>query len=323
MSAPKTSVPRITVDLSAPPAERWNELSAFKDQAQRMTASYLQDLGGSEEWRPLVRAYSEAFIAPSLMAEVESIAALIERPTDEVLIANLYYDAFRALMGCTAVALEHDDGPLHARNLDWWTERNELSKFTLITDFVGAPAGPFSTVGWPGFVGAFSGVAKGRFAITLNAVISEDPPQLAPSSALKLREVFETAPTFEAAVATLESVTIASDCLLLVTGTRPDQRVVIERTSTRSALRTQVGGPLVVTNDYRMLEDTGWDGRDVGELHASTCTRFDRALYLASREEPSPKMCLAMLKDPKVKMMITVQQMVMQASTGLLEVVLP
>ena len=68
--------------------------------------------------------------------------------------------------------------------------------------------------------------------------------------------------------------------------------------------------------------DTGWDGRDVGELHASTCTRFNRALYLASREPPTPEMCLALLKDPKVKMMITVQQMVMQASTRLLEVVL-
>jgi acid ceramidase len=317
------AVPRITVDLGDPPAERWRQLAPFKDQAQRMTASYLQDLGGADEWRPLVQNYSDAFISAPLLAEAESIAALIERPRDEVIISNLYYDAFRALMGCTAVAMEHPEGPLHARNLDWWTERNELSKFTLITDFVGGAAGPFSTVGWPGFFGAFSGVAKGRFAITLNAVISDEKPQIAPSIALTLREVFETAPSFDAAIEKLQTITLASDCLLLVTGTKPDERVVIERTSTRSALRTQIGGPLVVTNDYRMLEDTGWDGRDVGELHASTCTRFDRALYLASREAPSPEMCLALLKDPKVKMMITVQQMVLQASTGLLVVSLP
>lgn len=287
-----------------------------------MCASYLQDLGGVDEWQALVQSYSDAFISDALLAEARSIAELIERPRDEVIVSNLYYDAFRALMGCTAVALEHPKGPLHARNLDWWTERNELSKFTLITDFVNGAAGPFSTVGWPGFLGAFSGVAKGRFAITLNAVISDEKPQLAPSIALTLREVFETAATFDAAVDLLETMTLASDCLLLVTGVNADQRVVIERTSTRSALRRQVGGPLVVTNDYRLLEDTGTD--DVmSELHASTCTRFNRALYLASHDTPSPEMCLSLLQDPKVKMMITVQQMVMQASTGLLEVVLP
>lgn len=287
-----------------------------------MCASYLQDLGGVDEWRSLVQSYSDAFISDSLLAEAHSIAELIERPRDEVIISNLYYDAFRALMGCTAVAMEHPEGPLHARNLDWWTERNELSKFTLITDFVNGAAGPFSTVGWPGFLGAFSGVAKGRFAITLNAVISDEKPQIAPSIALALREVFETAPTFEAAVELLDSMNLASDCLLLVTGVNAGQRVVIERTSTRSAQRTQIGGPLVVTNDYRMLEDTGTDV-SMSELHASTCTRFNRALYLASRDTPSPEMCLSLLQDPKVKMMITVQQMVMQASTGLLEVVLP
>ena len=65
------------------------------------------------------------------------------------------------------------------------------------------------------------------------------------------------------------------------------------------------------------------DGRDVGELHASACTRFDRALYLACKDEGTPEMCMAVLNDPKVKMDITVQQMVMQASTGLLTVSLP
>ena len=322
MSTSSQAVPRITVDLQDAPAERWRQLAAFKEQAQRMTSSYLQDLGGASAWRPLVQSYCDTFISAPLLEEATAIAALIERPREEVIVANLYYDAFRALMGCTAVALEHPEGPLHARNLDWWTERNELSKFTLITDFVGGAAGPFSTVGWPGFLGVFSGVAKGRFAITLNAVISDETPQVAPSIALTLRDVFENAPNFDAAVDRLESITLASDCLLLITGVKPDQRVVIERTSTRSALRTQIGGPLIVTNDYRLLEDAGTDAT-VGELHASTCTRFDRALYLASREAPSAEMCLRLLNDPKVKMMITVQQMVLQASTGLLEVSLP
>ncbi len=191
----------------------------------------------------------------------------------------------------------------------------------MIVDVVGAPAGPYSSIGWPGFLGVFSAVAEGRFAITLNAVLSEDTPQLAPSITLTLREVFETAHTFDEAIDMLTSRTIASDCLLLVTGTQNDQRVVVERTSTRSATRRQEGGPLVVTNDYRRLENTGGGG--ASELHATACSRFDRALYLATIGAKDPAACLAVLEDPKVKMMITVQHMVLQASTGMVEVALP
>lgn len=315
------SVPRIRVDLGDPPSERWRALAPFVREAREMTESYLKDLGDSALWASLVDAYRMAFVPPDIGAEVEAIAAMIDKTPGEVLIANLYYDAFRAIIGCTAFAVETPSGPLHARNLDWWTERNILSKHTILVDVIGAPAGPYTSVGWPGFLGVFSGVAQGRFAITLNAVLSEDTPQLAPSITLTLREVFETARTFDEAVDMLTSRTIASDCLLLVTGTENAERVVVERTSTRSATRRQEGGPLVVTNDYRRLEDTGGGG--ASQLHATACTRFDRALYLATVGAKDPAACLAVLKDPKVKMMITVQQMVLQASTGLAEVALP
>ncbi len=48
----------------------------------------------------------------------------------------------------------------------------------------------------PGFVGVFSGVAPGRFAVTLNAVLSAEPPQPATPVVLLLRTVLEHAQTF-------------------------------------------------------------------------------------------------------------------------------
>lgn len=314
-----SALPRIRVDLRESPAVRWRALESFVARARELTDSYVKDLGGTDLFGPMISLYANAHVPAEVRSEIAAVAKLIDRPLTDTLIANLYYDAFRALMGCTAFAVDTPEGVLHARNLDWWTERNILSKHTLVVDFVGAPGGPFSTVGWPGFVGAFSGVAPGRFAITMNAVISDETPSLSTSIALTIRDVFENAKTFDEAVDLLESRTIAADCLLLVTGVEEDERVVVERTSTRSATRRQVGGPLVVTNDYRILDVTAGEGN---ELQATACSRFDRALYLACGVSDA-RSAFDVLRDPKVQMEITVQQMVFCAKSGLLEVRLP
>lgn len=318
----RRTIPRLSVDLSEPANLRWRGLQTYANKARELTDSYVKDLGGTELFGAMLSSYADAFVSRDVREEVRSIAALIGKSEEEVLIANLYYDAFRALMGCTAFSIDTLRGPIHARNLDWWTERNILSKHTLITEVRGAPAGPYSSVGWPGFVGVFSGMAPDRFAITLNAVLSNETPSLAPSIALVLREVFETCADFDEAAYALTERPIAADCLLLLTGTQNGERVVIERTSTRASVRTQPGGPLIVTNDYRVLQELG--GSSTSELHQTSCDRFDRALYLASDSPPdNAHACFAILGDAKVKMAITVQQMVMQPSTGLLEVRLP
>ncbi|MEM6958703.1 MAG: C45 family autoproteolytic acyltransferase/hydrolase [Myxococcota bacterium] len=308
--------PRIRVDLNAP--SPWQPLAEFAGPASRLLDCYLKDLGDTEDWRSIVELYRNTLLTPEEARAVDGIAKAVGRDANDVLLANLYYDAFRALIGCTAVAVESPDGPLHARNLDWWTEQNLLASETLITDVVGAPAGPFSTIGWPGLYAVYSGVAPGRFAITLNAVVSTESPTITRSTTLFLREVFATARTYEEAVERLTFEPIAADCLLLVTGVEKGQRVVIERTSTRAELRDNDFGPLVVTNDYRAMEDVG--ASDAGELYASACGRFDRATYLASIAEPTPEALFDVLRDRKVKMEITVQQMVLCARTGLIDV---
>ena len=116
-------------------------------------------------------AYAAGFVSNDYRAELESIAERIDRSLEEVLLANLYYDAIFAVIGCTAFAIDTPQGPLHARNLDWWTEKNQLAKHTCEIRYRGGPT-PTRVAGWPGFMGVFSGVAEGRFAITLNAVVS-------------------------------------------------------------------------------------------------------------------------------------------------------
>jgi hypothetical protein len=178
-------------------------------------------------------------------------------------------------------------------------------------------------VSWPGFIGALSGLAPGRFAITLNAVISGESPSLAGAIVLLIRRVFGECRGFAEAVSLLERSPIAADCLLLVTGTQQGEMVVIERTSTRSAIRGPMDGRVVVTNDYRALNGVG-RSVDGNRLQETACGRFDRITSLLAAERPSDtRGCLELLTDPGVRMSITVQQMVMKPATGELAVHLP
>jgi acid ceramidase len=304
----------LRIDLDAPADQRWSGLAAHAAAARALVASYTRDLGGLERWAGPLLAYRAACLDAEVQHELAGVARAIGASDVEVLASNLYYDALKVALGCTAFAAEGPAGPLLARNLDWWSDDHLLARTTLIVEAVRGGQVVYRTVGWPGFVGCLSGVAPGRFAVTLNAVLSSDPPALAAPVVLVLRDALATAPSFVAAVERLAAAPIASDCLLLVTGTRPGEAIVIERTPTRAALRHAGGGPLVVTNDYRALT-TG--AAAVTALAETSCGRHDRAAARAAAEDPrEPDACFAILADPAVRMNMTVQHMVLDAVTG-------
>ncbi len=186
----------------------------------------------------------------------------------------------------------------------------------MATHFTGASAGAFTTVGWPGFIGAFSGTAPGRFSLTLNAVISDEPLQSATPIVFLLRQVLEEAPDFKSALRTLAETPIASDCLLLLTGVHTGEMAVIERSPSRAEIRLPQNGRIFVTNDYRLLQ-TGLHNPE-SELQATACGRYNRISALVASQIPKDaEHCLNYLSDDSVRMGITVQQMVFQASSGL------
>lgn len=310
-------IPQVDVDLSLPPDQRWAGLASFRQQARELVAFYLRDLGGVDVLLRLLEA-QRPFLSEEHVEECRGVSRVLGVPTEDVLLANLYYDAVKFVfstprLGCTAFAVETDAGPLHARNLDWTTADGRLASQTIIVNFVRDGAVAYRTVTWPGFVGCLSGVAAGRFAVTLNAVLSSDPPGAAEPVCVVLRRALEDLANFDRAVEVLASTPLAVDCLLLVTGPKSGQACVIERTPLRSALRTAGGTPLVVTNDYRELGP----GNDIGALAATSCGRFDRASAMLAEAAPNDALsCLRVLQDPGIQMGITVQQMVLSARTG-------
>jgi hypothetical protein len=278
-------------------------------------ALYQRDLGISADFREFLTTSARQFVPADYWAELESLTRILGIALSDAVQCNLYYDVLKLVLGCTAFAVDTADGVLHARNLDWWTESEILSRYTMICNFVGGAAGEFTTIGWPGFVGAFSGVAPGRFAVTLNAVLSLDPAVPATPVVFVLRNVLERARTYDEALATLRAAPLPSDSLLLLTGTRAGEHVVIERTPSRSAVRRGESGSTCVTNGYRQLPISAGEPRS--EILATSCGRLERIESLLAQAGPrTPEVCFEYLNDPAVRMQITVQQMVFRAASG-------
>lgn len=316
-------IPRFSVDLSEPPHRRWRGLRPFRDAAHKLILAY-GELPRTSETEAALDGIEGQYVNPDHVAELDAVAGLLRCDRALVRQANYHYDGMKLVNGppafaCTAFAVRTSAGPIHARNLDWFTEGGLLATSTVLVDFHGAPAGDFTLVTWPGFIGALSGVARGRFAITLNFVSSGEAFQPGAPLVFALREVFEESIDFESARDTLLRAPLLSDALLMLTGVNPDERIVIERTPSRSGIREpSAGAALVVTNDYRELKLRGFGG----ELGQTSCARYDRATELAPNIATLDD-ALAALEDDKVCMMMTAQHMVMQASTGKLGVALP
>lgn len=313
------AIPDIIVDLHRQASERWELSPTQSQQARELLTMYSADLGFSPDIGAFLSASAKDLIRAEHWQEMESLSRLFGLPVRDVVLCNLYYDALKVILGrtfgCTAFAVETPSGILHARNLDWWTVNSALARYTATAHFLNAPAGAFTTIGWPGLIGVYSGVAKGRFAVTLNAVLSLEQTQLATPVVFLLRTVLEEITTFEEALKTLCETPLPCDCLLLLSGVRTGELVVIERTPCRFALRHAKNGYVCVTNGYQNLNSGLSSSRS--ELLSTWCQRLERVESLIADKKPrGPEVCLRYLDDPQVKMDMTVQQMVFCAGTG-------
>lgn len=310
---PKDKVEHI-INLDLPVNERWSFLIDYKSEINELLQYYLNDFEGGEFIFESIGEYKKQIISEEYLEEIDFISSISNFTPDQVLIANLYYDVLKFYFGCTAFAIENNGQILHSRNLDWWTENNILSDYSKIFSYQRNGKTIYKTVGWVGFVGALSGTNPGKFSLTLNAVLSNDSPEIALPVSFLLRDILNTADSFEEAKEKLEQTTIASDCLVLLSGTRTNEMVVIERTPTRFATRTTENKYITVTNDYKKLEN---NKTEESVLQSTSCGRYNRTQELLEKQYPTGiEECFDILKDENVMMGITVQQMVFNNETG-------
>lgn len=304
----------ITINLDAPPAERWSFAKAYTHEINELIDCYWQDIEAYVDViQDYLEAYKTAYISASYQEEIRCLSQYCKFDKNQLLIVNLYYDVIKFGFACTAFAFEQNNTIWHARNLDWWTENKLLAKHTKIFNWKSNGATVFKSVGWMGFIGVLSGMKPKAFSITLNAIVSEETPNFAKPVSFLLREILEEKNDFATAKEKLENTPIVCDCLLLLAGTKKSEIVVIERTPTKSKTRHADQNFIIVTNDYKteIVNET----HNENLLTATSCGRYDKTKKLLTQQLPKDApSCFKILDDKEVKMEITVQQMVFNAA---------
>jgi hypothetical protein len=137
---------------------------------------------------------------------------------------------------------------------------------------------------------------------------------------LFIRTVLERARSFSEAVRMLKKQTIVCPCLLLVCGCRNGEMAVVERTPTRGVVRKPQLGSIAATNDYQALANQAAGG-SAQQIMQTSCGRLEQVQRRLKEKIPhTPAQCLSILRDPKVQMNITVQQMVFSPAQGTLDI---
>lgn len=316
MLPPYRPCPVVTRDLSLPVAAQLSDLPA---EVVAGGARLMQSMVG--DWdatlaKQIVPAIDER-TEGRFRAEAEAFGRQIGAPWENVLLANVSYDLIMASFACSSLALATDDGPVLARNMDWWPER-PLAQTSLLWRFAEGGRPAMWIGGWPGSIGVVTGMSSRGFALALNSVPNPDRPNLDGYPALlHLRRVLEDAADFDEAVDAIDREPLAASALVMVVGLTNEQRVVVERTGERSSLRWPEGDePLRLTNDYRHLFPPS--DSDVNPLYQSSCERFERLGELTAHgavgSDPDDAALLGLLTDPGVKQPVTVQHAIMRPS---------
>jgi hypothetical protein len=164
--------------------------------------------------------------------------------------------------------------------------------------------------------------------VVLNAVIcSEGRRWRGYPVLLHLRRVLEDSADFDDALRRLSRQRLAAPALFTLAGSRNEQRVVIERTPSRHALRWPAGDePLLTTNHYRLLTDA--QGHDTGDaLLGTSCPRYERLSLLLSKHRPDQDVAdatlLYALSDAGVIQDITAQHVVIRPRAGEIRLSVP
>jgi len=335
-----------TVDLNAPVAERWAKvIKAEKRNTKQVIGNAMQKM--QEDMGPVVPWLAKILVpfiydirGAAFGEEIDFWSEGTGVAREELVLANLSYelaqfarkidaempswlkDLKEKWFGCTALAFNRKGrgGVAHVRNMDWPVE--DCGKLSAVIHYTGG-CGPFTSVGWPCFVGVISGIAKGRFSITLNqapqvGMVSTNWP-----AAFALRNVFQECETFDQVVKTLTSTRLSASALFMVVGTKRDQAVVIEHTGRKAERRWMKDGVLALANHFERpalkkhnpeIEEAAEDEVDPQE---DSVARAAYALRSAGKEANLPvgKM-LSLLNRWPVLFEQTAQRMAFVPKTG-------
>ncbi len=321
---PWVECPTATIDLAIPAVNRFRGLpSVLVDQSRMLLGEIMSQVPpGFDFVGDLIRVRT----AGRYHAEFRALAELVGADWRKVAIANVSYDLTIMQLGCSTIALPTPDGPVVARNMDWFPER-ALAQASCLVHYRSNERAAFTNAGWPGFTGVVTGQSANGFAVIINAVMGPEPHcKTGYPVMLLMRRVLEEARGFEDALKMLRDTKLIAPVLFTLVGTENDERVVIERSPRRHALRwPKSGEALVTTNDYRMLEKPHATANSL-EIYQTTCQRHQFLTeHFAGRESFSPtdEELLFLLSDENVAQSITAQHVILRPRQGSVRLFVP
>lgn len=258
--------------------------------------------------------------------EAVAIARRVNASWRAIMLGNLSYDLLLATYSCSTIALPTPDGPVLARNMDWPPEEI-IARTSYLIRATRGPEFLFANAAWPGTMGVVTGLSSRGFAVALNAVLGPERRDVKGYPVLlHLRRVLEDARDFDEALEMIARQRLTTPGLFTLVGQRNDQRVVIERSPARHALRrARPDEPLFTTNHYRLLFQA--EIPDAGQLNADTCSRYDALESFFGNHSADAKIeddaLLYAFSDPSVIQDITAQHVIMRPGLGTIRLFVP
>ena len=191
--------------------------------------------------------------------------------------------------GCTSGVWETPNGALLRRVLDW--PFPELGENIVVARQSGN-AGEFFNITWPGISGTYHAIAPGRFSAAINQApmrrhgrgyagdwlknrAAAGRASGLPASHL-LRHVFEAAANYDEAKRLLCETPLAVPAIFILSGTRPGQGCVIERTEDAFGIFEMKDGRVCAANHFESAlngDGRGWSARPIDSEGRAACAR--------------------------------------------------
>jgi len=242
--------PHFTVDLDAPPQERWKEVILYHRDKGHIEA--MMDLKTSPLFPPkgqaMMAAITEA-VRPQIDAEYSAeIDGLVHYANmsgvtrDRVIAVQALSEANYPTFCSGLLAAQEDGTVIHGRNLDWWLTVEVRGKtvgwsdLTVLITFLRGGKPFIDSVHWPGQLGIVTALRHGGWSYQENTRRQPEGDALDNLAAmqqgglqhgLKVRRILEQVPDFEGAVEAIYTAKFAAPHYFTLAGPKPWQGAIL------------------------------------------------------------------------------------------------
>lgn len=272
-------------------ADAWGRAygEAFKDEIQGLYKGYvLASAGDRMQLAMQAVRVMETHVSEEHKAMLRALAEGCGLTYEEALAAQCYADLLQMMLCSTFVALgdaSADGKPIFGRNMDYPT-RGVLHEHTIVTVFHRGKGKSFLTIGFPGIMGAVSGMNDRGLAIAVMNVLTPDMTPDGMPYLLMFRHILETCGSVDEAAKLIEKTKRTAPNNLMACDA--NGAAVIEFSPKAIAVRRPTEGRIWSTNHF----ESDALSNKTNPNESTTCLRYS---FLAD-ELPRRKVDLEVAK---------------------------